>query len=104
MALDDYLEPEVAVAVAVTAAVASPKARRIMRQGAVYGLAGILKAGDGLAAFGRGVGRGMQQAASASGEKAAAAADEASDASSPAARARNSRARTEKHAVEEPAP
>lgn len=63
MAVEDYLEPEVAVAVAVTAAVTSPKARRVMRQGAVYGLAGILKAGDALGTFGRGVARGVQTAA-----------------------------------------
>jgi hypothetical protein len=63
MAVEDYLEPEVAVAVAVTAAVASPKARRVMRQGAVYGLAGILKAGDALGTFSRGLARGVQSAA-----------------------------------------
>ena len=63
MAVEDYADPEVAVAVAVTAAIASPKARRVMRQGAVYGLAGILKAGDTLGVFARGVGRGVQQAA-----------------------------------------
>lgn len=62
MAVEDYLEPEVAVAVAITAAVASPRAREVMRKGAVYGIAGVLKAGDALGAFGRGVGRGAQQA------------------------------------------
>jgi hypothetical protein len=68
MAVEDYAEPEVAVAVAVTAALASSKARRVMRQGAVYGLAGIFKAGDALGVFARGVSRGVQQAgASAEG-------------------------------------
>ena len=62
MAVEDYLEPEVAVAVAITAAVASPRAREVMRKGAVYGIAGVLKAGDALGAFGRGLGRGAQQA------------------------------------------
>ena len=46
MALDDYLEPEVAIAVAVTAAVASPPVRKAIRKGAVYGLAGLLIARD----------------------------------------------------------
>ncbi len=46
MALDDYLEPEVAIAVAITAAVASPPVRKAFRKGAVYGLAGLLIARD----------------------------------------------------------
>ncbi len=70
MAVEDYAEPEVAVAVAVTAALASSKARRVMRQGAVYGLAGILKAGDALGVFARGVGRGVQQAATSTEQTA----------------------------------
>lgn len=46
MALDDYLEPEVAIAVAITAAVASPPVRKAVRKGAVYGLAGLMMLGD----------------------------------------------------------
>lgn len=46
MALDDYLEPEVVIAAAVTAAVASPAVRKWLRKGAVYGLAGLLSLGD----------------------------------------------------------
>jgi membrane protease subunit (stomatin/prohibitin family) len=46
MALDDYLEPEVMIAVAVTAAVASPPVRKAVRKGAVYGLAGLMMLGD----------------------------------------------------------
>ncbi len=46
MDLDDFLEPEIAVAVAVTAAVATPGVRKVLRKGAVYGLAGLLMAGD----------------------------------------------------------
>jgi len=46
MALEDYLEPEVAIAVAVTAAVSSPPVRKAIRKGAVYGLAGLLIARD----------------------------------------------------------
>jgi hypothetical protein len=63
MALDDYLESEVAVAVAATAAVLSPPVRRVLRRGAVYGLAGALVAGDALASFGRGAARGAREAA-----------------------------------------
>lgn len=62
MAVDDYLESEVAIAVAVTAAALSPRVRGILRTGAVYGLAGVLAAGDAVGAFARGVGRGAQSA------------------------------------------
>jgi hypothetical protein len=43
-----FLEPEVAVAVVVTAALSSKRARKVMRTGAVYGIAGLLKAGNAL--------------------------------------------------------
>jgi nucleoside phosphorylase len=46
MALEDYLESEVAIAVAATAAVLSPRVRRVLRRGAVYGVVGALKATD----------------------------------------------------------
>ena len=49
MAVEDFLESEVAVAVAVTAAVLSPRVRGVLRRGLVYGVAGVLKAGDALA-------------------------------------------------------
>jgi hypothetical protein len=42
MALEDWLESEVAVAVAATTVVLSPKARRVLRRGAVYAVAGAL--------------------------------------------------------------
>ena len=58
MALDDYFDSEVAVAVAATAAVCSPRARRVLRKGVVYGLAGVLKATDVATAAARGVARG----------------------------------------------
>jgi hypothetical protein len=48
MALEDYLESEVVVAVAATAAVLSPRVRGVLRRGAVYGLAGVLRAGDAI--------------------------------------------------------
>jgi hypothetical protein len=71
MELDDFLETEVGVAVAATAALFSPRVRKALRQGAVYGVAGALMAGDAIAGFARGVGRGAQQvAASANGATA----------------------------------
>ena len=63
MALDDYLEPEVAIAVAVTAAVASPPVRKVLRRGLVYGLAGLLVAGDKLSAAAREIAHSAQQTA-----------------------------------------
>ena len=62
MALDDYLESEVAVAVAATAAALSPGFRRVLRRGAVYGVAGVLKATDVATAAARGVARGASAA------------------------------------------
>jgi hypothetical protein len=59
MALEDYLESEVAVAVAATAAVLSPGVRRVLRRGAVYGVAGALKATDVVTAAARGVAQGV---------------------------------------------
>jgi hypothetical protein len=58
MALDDWVDSEVAVAVAATAAALSPGFRRILRRGAVYGVAGVLKATDVATAAARGVARG----------------------------------------------
>lgn len=58
----DFVEPEIAVTAAVTAALLSPRARKVMRKGLVYGMAGILTAGDTLASFAKGVGQGMQKA------------------------------------------
>ena len=66
MNLKHYKDPHIAVAVAATAVVCSPKARAVLRRGAVYGLAGALRAGDALAAFARGVGRGAEEAAASS--------------------------------------
>lgn len=72
MDLEDYLEPEVAVTAAVTAAMLSPQVRGVLRRGAVLGLAGALMAGDALSAFARGVGRGVQQATASTQTKVAA--------------------------------
>ena len=53
MALEDFLDSEVAVAVAATAALASPRVRGVLRRGAVYGLAGLLTAGNMISSFAR---------------------------------------------------
>jgi hypothetical protein len=63
MALDDYLEPEVMIAVAVTAAVAAPPVRRVLRKGLVYGLAGLLTVGDKVAGAARGIAESAQHMA-----------------------------------------
>ena len=70
MALEDFLEPEVAATAVVVAAVVSPQGRKIIRRGAVYGLAGILVAGDAIASVGRSVGRGVQAAGAAASQAA----------------------------------
>ena len=56
MAIDDYFESEVGLAVAATAALLSPKARSVLRRGLVFGVAGALSAGEALASAGRRVG------------------------------------------------
>lgn len=61
MALDDFVDPEVGAAVAATTIVLSSRARRWLHQGAVYGIAGVLTAGDALVSFGRGVQRGARR-------------------------------------------
>jgi len=61
MELEDYLEPEIAVTAAVTAALFSQRGRQILRHGAVYGLAGALIAGDAITSFARSIGQGFRQ-------------------------------------------
>ncbi len=79
MALDDFFESEVAIAAAATAAILSPRVRGVLRKGAVYGLAGVLTAGDAIGTFARGFGRGAQQAASSTTSAASATAEQAAD-------------------------
>lgn len=62
MDFEDFVEPEIAVTAAVAAAIFSPKARKVIRKGAVYGMAGVLAAGDMVTSFARSVGQGVQQA------------------------------------------
>ena len=68
MALDDFVESEVAVAVAAAAALASPRVRGVLRRGAVYGLAGLLLAGDTISSFARTVARSAQQGSTAAAQ------------------------------------
>jgi DMSO/TMAO reductase YedYZ molybdopterin-dependent catalytic subunit len=77
MALDEFLESEVAIAVAATAAALSPGFRRVLRRGAVYGVAGALKATDVVTAAARGVAQGAQNAAGGAGDGRAPAPTEA---------------------------
>jgi nucleoside phosphorylase len=56
------IQRDVGVAIGATAAALSPRARRAVRQGAVYGLAGALKVGDVVAATARGAAQGTQTA------------------------------------------
>lgn len=77
MAVEDFLEPEVAVAAAVTAVVFSPKGRKFLRRGAVYGLAGLLMAGDALSSLARGVGEGAQRVGASAAQAARTTMDQA---------------------------
>lgn len=58
---EDYLEPEIAVTAAVTAALFSPRVRKFIRRGLVYGTAGVLMAGDTITSFARSVSRSFEQ-------------------------------------------
>lgn len=70
MDTDDILNPVVGAAVAITAAVFSPPVRRVVRRGAVYGLAGMLIAGEAMSSFAQGVSRGARQATEPDGKEA----------------------------------
>jgi hypothetical protein len=63
MELEDYLEPEIAVTAAVTAALFSQRGRQILRRGAVYSIAGVMTVGDAIASFARSIGQGFRQEA-----------------------------------------
>jgi hypothetical protein len=64
MGVDDYMDREAGAIAAATAAVVSPRARELLRRGAVYGLAGLLKAGDVAVAAARGAVKGAKDGAS----------------------------------------
>jgi hypothetical protein len=69
MDFDDFIEPEIAVTAAVTAAVFSRRGRQILRRGAVYGMAGALVARDAVVSFARGVSQGLRQVGTVVTEK-----------------------------------
>lgn len=70
MEIEDFVEPEIAVTAAVAAAIFSPRARKVMRKGLVYGIAGALAAGDMVTSFARSVGQGVQHAGEATAQAA----------------------------------
>ena len=61
MGLDDYVNAETGLLTAATAAAVSPRARELLRRGAVYGLAGAMRAGDVAAAAAKGAVRGARE-------------------------------------------
>lgn len=77
MALDDFVNPEVGIAVAATALVTSPAARNVMRRGLVYGLAGVMRLGDAASSTARGMADNAQQVAASTGSAVQEAAAEA---------------------------
>lgn len=79
MALDDYVEPEIAVTAVVTAAVFSPQVRGLLRRGLVYGLAGAMIVGDTVASFAKSVGQGVQQTGATAAQAAQATANQAKE-------------------------
>lgn len=81
MGLSNFMESEVGLAVGLTAAAFSPRVRDHVRKGAVYGLAGALKAGDLVVSGAKGAARGAQNVAT-----------DARDTTTPARRPASSRA------------
>jgi hypothetical protein len=81
---EDFLEPEVAVTAAVTAAIFSPTIRRWIRRGLVYATAGVLIAGDALTSAARTAGQGVQQAGAAAANAAHNVATQAKEAATSA--------------------
>jgi hypothetical protein len=63
------MDTETGVAVAAAAAIVSPRARNLLRRGAVYGLAGALKAGDVVYGAARGAVRGAADGVSGNGSR-----------------------------------
>jgi hypothetical protein len=76
MDFEDFIEPEIAVTAAVAGAIFSPRARKVMRKGLVYGMAGVLSIGDVVTAFARSVSQGVQQASEAATQEPATQASE----------------------------
>ncbi|HEX7737494.1 MAG TPA: hypothetical protein VF458_21780 [Ktedonobacteraceae bacterium] len=70
MEIEDFAEPEIALTAALTAAICSPRVRGIMRKGLVYGIAGVLAAGEVVTSLAKSVGQGVQQASDAAVQEA----------------------------------
>lgn len=74
MALEDFVDPEVGVAVAATAVVFSPTVRGWLRRGLVLGIAGVMKAADSVGDAARNVAGEAQNAVSSTVSEAQATA------------------------------
>jgi hypothetical protein len=61
--VENYAEPEVAVAAVVVGAAASPSLRKVIRRSVVYGLAGALIAFDKSSAVAQGIVKGVKSGA-----------------------------------------
>ncbi|MBO0778108.1 MAG: hypothetical protein J2P37_04700 [Ktedonobacteraceae bacterium] len=70
MDVDDFAQPEVGIAALVTATIFSPRVRRFLRRGLVYGAAGALMAGDAVTSFTRGMRQGARRAKEATSQEA----------------------------------
>ncbi|HZT98005.1 MAG TPA: hypothetical protein VFB34_14330 [Chloroflexota bacterium] len=70
MALDDYVNPEIGIAVAATAVAFSPRARAFLRKGAVYALAGAIRVGDTVTDVARGAASEAQRTMSSGAQQA----------------------------------
>jgi hypothetical protein len=81
LGIDDYVDKQTGVVAAATAAAVSPRARELFRRGAVYGLAGVLKAGDVAVAAARGAVRGARAGAEAESRGSARGSESSSGAS-----------------------
>jgi hypothetical protein len=68
MEVDEFAEGPVGVAVATSAVVFSPGVRRALRRGLVYGVAGVLTAGDAVTGLARGIRRGVRGGGAAESE------------------------------------
>jgi hypothetical protein len=62
--MGDLFEKEVGLAVAATAALMSERARRVLRRGAVYGIAGAMSVGETVTSAARSVGRDSERESS----------------------------------------
>jgi hypothetical protein len=67
MAVEDYMEAPVGVAVAATAMLLSPRVRNVVRRGVVYGVAGAMRAADAATSAARTVAQEAQSATDGGG-------------------------------------